>query len=570
MKSKSLWILLATAGFLGGNLVGYDRAYMRSPNAFASEAEANADKLQPATATQTAPNVVPERSRRDVLEQILHYSDPANSNGMSQVTSVSQLRDIRPTDWSFQALQSLVERYGCIAGYPDGSYRGNRALTRFEFAAGLNACLDRINELIAAATASTITRGDIATLQRLQEEFAAELATLRGRVDALEVRTAEIEANQFSTTTKLEGEVLFAFYGVAAGEDVNGNDIDQVTAFGHRSRLNFVTSFTGSDTLLTRLQTGNINGFATDTPEGSLFFVDESDNTFNLDALLYAFPVGENLEVVILGNAGASDEFASTVNPFFDGDGAFGALSTFATRHPIFYLIDNAGIGFRYHLGDKFELSGGYMATEPADPADGKGLFNGDYGAIGQLLFKPKDGVEIGLTYLHAYNNETGTGSNRSNFRSFVQDSAFGQAVPIISNAYGLQVSWQLSDKFVIGGWGGYINVQTLSSLDGQIGRGSLDIWNWAATLAFPDLFKEGNVAGILVGMEPKVTDSSVKIPGERTEDADTGLHIEAFYQWQLTDNISITPGLIWQTAPDHNQDNDDIVIGVIRTTFEF
>lgn len=43
-----------------------------------------------------------------------------------QVTSVSQLSDVQPTDWAFQALQSLVERYGCIAGYPNGTYRGNR------------------------------------------------------------------------------------------------------------------------------------------------------------------------------------------------------------------------------------------------------------------------------------------------------------------------------------------------------------------------------------------------------------------------------------------------------------
>jgi uncharacterized protein involved in exopolysaccharide biosynthesis len=41
------------------------------------------------------------------------------SAGMEQVTSVTQLSDVRPTDWAFQALQSLVERYGCIAGYPD-------------------------------------------------------------------------------------------------------------------------------------------------------------------------------------------------------------------------------------------------------------------------------------------------------------------------------------------------------------------------------------------------------------------------------------------------------------------
>ncbi|MFM9159341.1 MAG: iron uptake porin, partial [Dolichospermum sp.] len=57
---------------------------------------------------------------------------------MSQVTSVSQLSDVQPNDWAFQALQSLVERYGCAAGYPNNTYRGNRALSRYEFAAGLN------------------------------------------------------------------------------------------------------------------------------------------------------------------------------------------------------------------------------------------------------------------------------------------------------------------------------------------------------------------------------------------------------------------------------------------------
>ena len=104
-------------------------------------------------------------------------TDSNQDNPMSQITSVSQFSDVQPTDWAFQALQSLVERYGCIAGYPNGTYRGNRALTRYEFAAGLNACLDRVNELIATATADLVTKEDLAVLQRLQEEFSAELAT---------------------------------------------------------------------------------------------------------------------------------------------------------------------------------------------------------------------------------------------------------------------------------------------------------------------------------------------------------------------------------------------------------
>ena len=73
-----------------------------------------------------------------------------NINGVSdyaasadQVTSVSQFSDVYPTDWAYQALANLVEQYGCVAGYPNGTFRGNRAMTRFEAAALLNACLAR-------------------------------------------------------------------------------------------------------------------------------------------------------------------------------------------------------------------------------------------------------------------------------------------------------------------------------------------------------------------------------------------------------------------------------------------
>ena len=190
------------------------------------------------------------------------------NNALAQVTSVSQLSDVQPTDWAFQALQSLVERYGCIAGYPDGTYRGNRALTRYEFAAGLNACLDRVNELIATATANLVTREDLATLQRLQEEFAAELATLRGRVDALEASVAELEANQFSTTTKLVGEVVVGVAGIVTGENADGDELEDSTVLIDRARLELETSFTGRDLLFTRLATGNFAGFTTLTGTG--------------------------------------------------------------------------------------------------------------------------------------------------------------------------------------------------------------------------------------------------------------------------------------------------------------
>ncbi|RUR83482.1 iron uptake porin [Chlorogloeopsis fritschii PCC 9212] len=507
----------------------------------------------------TEPQLVakPEKKAQSNAEQVV-----------AQVTSVSQLSDVQPTDWAFGALQSLVERYGCIAGYPNGTYRGNRAMTRYEFAAGLNACLDRVNELIATATGDLVQKEDLATLQRLQEEFAAELATLRGRVDALEARNAELEANQFSTTTKLTGQVVAAITDVFAGDNVNGVDAkNNNTTFGARARVELNTSFTGKDTLFTRLQANNILNPDIGTPEGSLFFAGEDGTTdVAIDALWYRFPLTESTEVIAIANAGAADDVTTTVN-LFDGDGAFGALSTFGTRNPIYYQMDGAGFGVTQNFGDALALSLAYLGSSPNDPSSDNGFFNGPYGALAQLTFKPSDRFTIGLTYINAYNQELGAGSSRANPISFL-DQNFGTGdVPFSSNSYGVQASLGISEQFVLGGWVGYTNARNLSTAGGTIDRGELDIWNWAVTLGFPDLGKKGNLAGVIVGMEPKVTGSSIN---EIDTDGNTSYHVEAFYQYQISDNITITPGVIWLTAPDHNNDNDDVIIGALRTTFSF
>ncbi|PHX55198.1 porin [Tychonema bourrellyi FEM_GT703] len=539
-----------------------------------------APQAQPEQISQsTAPNAT-SQALPNALQQINQYSAEGtdSENAAAQVTSVSQLSDVRPTDWAFQALQSLVERYGCIAGYPDGTFRGNRAMTRYEFAAGLNACLDKVNELIKGGSKGLATKEDLASVQKLQEEFAAELATLRGRVDALEARTAELEANQFSTTTKLNGEVIFALTGIATGDDANSRDADKTTAFGSRTRLNFDTSFTGKDLLRTRLQVLNLGSFSTNntkTAEGELRFnagpFGTASNTVALDALFYQFPLGKSTTVILEANAGAADDFTNTVNPYFDGDGGSGALSNFGTRNPIYYLTAGTGIAVRHQFGEKVELSLGYLAGNAANPTRGNGLFNGSYGALAQLTFKPSDKIALGLTYVNSYNFVTGTGSNASNFP--VRLGSFGlgdSSLPVSSNSYGAQASWRVNRGIAVGGWAGYTNQRILSNLGtgaSSVQRGDQKIWNWAVTLAFPDLLKEGNVAGFLVGMEPRVTSSTNRtLP----EDKDTSLHIEGFYQFKLSDNISITPGLIWLTAPDHNNKNSDLLIGVVRTTFTF
>jgi Carbohydrate-selective porin, OprB family/S-layer homology domain len=503
-------------------------------------------------------------SNSDLIGKVNDRTQQINTDSLGQVNSVSQLRDVAPTDWAYEALQSLVERYGCIAGYPNGTFRGSKSLSRYEFAAGLNACMNQIERLISASEA--VMREDLDKMQRLTQEFQAELATLNTRVDNIEGRTKFLEDHQFSTTTKLTGESVFGLAGVVAGDDVNGNEIDRVPVFGNRTRLNLYTSFTGKDTLYTMLSAGNFPSFngKKGTFEGDLGFYQDSTNSNNNNLILqtayYNFPVGDRTSVIIEAFGGISYDFTDTIS-FLDryDDSGSGAISLFGVRNPIYNQVVGTGIGTKSQLGDNFEVSLGYLAGSASNPSEGSGLFNGPYSALAQVTFKKDDKLKLGATYVRGYNSlNTLTGSNLSNVSSAI-------AVPTSNDSFGLEASWQLSKRFVIGAWGGYTKAKTLESINGD--RGNLDIWNAAITLAFPDLLKEGSLGGIVVGVEPKVSKSSL---ASFNEDPDTSLHVEGFYQYKLNDNIAITPGVVWITAPNHNENNSDTVIGTVRTTFTF
>ncbi|MFN9644438.1 MAG: iron uptake porin [Cyanobacteriota bacterium] len=144
----------------------------------------------------------------------LNLSGVTQYSSSEQVTSINQFSDVNPADWAYQALSNLIERYGCVAGYPDGTYRGQRSMTRYEAAALLNACLDRITEITDE-------------LKKLLKEFEKELAVVRGRVDGLEAKVGELEATQFSTTTKLQGQATFVLGAVNASGNSLGRGLNR-------------------------------------------------------------------------------------------------------------------------------------------------------------------------------------------------------------------------------------------------------------------------------------------------------------------------------------------------------
>ncbi|GAB1542712.1 iron uptake porin [Scytonema sp. NUACC21] len=534
-------------------------------------------------------------------------------DSLSQVTSVSQFSDVQPTDWAFQALQSLVERYGCIAGYPNGTYRGNRVLTRYEFAAGLNACLDRVNELIATATADIVRKEDLATLQRLQEEFSAELATLRGRVDALEARTSELEANQFSTTTKFSGEVIFNLADVTGDDrafpygldrdDFNGVDLASQTAvvnriaaltgfnnaqarallnsygagnfanlnrelagntvFSDRVRLNFDASFFGSDRLRVRFQARNITPFgtaATGTNMARLAFDGDDGNSVTIDDLYYQFDLGNAVRVNI---AAAQTEFSDSIytfNPTLQSTGT-GAISRYGRFSPIYRIAESsAGATLTFGFKSPISASVGFLAPQASNSNLGRGLFNGSFAAIGQIAFRPSNAFNIGLTYVHSYFNNEGGVNLLGSTGSFNASRPFGNFATT-ANSYSLQALFRPSSKLDVSGWVGYTTAEAEA---GPFDGSNADIFYWAGAIALRDAGKQGNVLSVIFGQPPKVIDSDV------VEDPDTSYHLEALYRLQINDNIAITPGVFVVFNPEHNNDNNTIYVGTLRTTFTF
>ena len=551
--------------------------------------EASSIETSSATEVSQKPELLAtETKEAQILAQVNRYSNENNTSG-SQVTSVSQFSDVQPTDWAFQALQSLVERYGCIAGYPNGTFRGNRALSRYEFAAGLNSCLDRVNELIATATADMVTKQDLATLQRLQEEFSAELATLRGRVDALEGRTAELEANQFSTTTKLKGEAIFAV------SDTFGNQTGKANraVFQDRVRLGLETSFTGRDMLTTRLAAGNATPFdLRDNANGAINPANASGirsnavgkqtfevgatspaNSVKIDKLTYEAPIGP-ARVYLLASGGQHSDYAAVNNPYFfdKTDGGKGALSTFASENPIYRIGGGSGIALNVPFGkpgDSFlkpsSLTLGYLASNANDPTPSNGLFDGNYAALGQLNFNVGNRVALAATYVHGYQKAGSTlfdsgfdggalvGTAQAN--SLGVNRVTGATSASSSNSYGISAAIKPSDKLSLSGFVSYHDVTGFGANDDK------EAWSYGVGLALPDFGKKGNVLGIFGGAQP------YSLAGTTRE---TPYQVEGFYKYRVSENISVTPGVIWVTSPGQATNSNDAFIGTLRTTFSF
>jgi Carbohydrate-selective porin, OprB family/S-layer homology domain len=481
-----------------------------------------------------------------------------------QVTSVNQLEDVQPTDWAFSALQSLIERYGVIAGYPNSRYQGNRAMTRYEFAAALNTTLERVNELIAQGATLLVSHDDLATLQRLQEEFTTELTMLKCRVDSLEASTASLEANQFSTTTKLTGQVIFALTGGGfSGErilDVTGKEIateNPNTTFIYRAALDFDTSFSSTDLLKIRLDIGS-NG-ADDNAAGFLepafgstldFSAKPPVENLGLSRLYYTFSPFKDI-TLSLGPKIALTDYID-LNTY--ANLSFLDFSTQAlVNNYILFPVQGLGAGgvISWKPGQgSFTVRAGYIASSANEPRETTSSVPGIF-PLGYTLY-PDGGSDQGLfgaPYQSIFELELAP----SRYAALRLQYTSGNVLGGQFNVFGANAELSITNQFAIFGRYGFGSYNDTAF-------GDIEPSYWMAGVAFRDMFKLGALAGIAIG-QPFI---------ENKVGSATQTNFEAFYNLPVTANIRLTPLVQVITNPANQEENGTIFTGTLRTVFSF
>ena len=492
----------------------------------------------------------------------------------NQVTSVNQFSDVLPTDWAYQALSNLVEKYGCVAGYPNGKFKGGNAMTRYEAAALLNACLDRISEVTDE-------------LQKLLNEFDSELTVLTSRVDGLESKVGQLQAQQFSTTTKLKGEVNMILGGVPDyGNKIPGNDPNR-TAFNYDVRLNFDTSWTGKDLLRTRLRSGNFSAAPFGSSSNNLFKLDKAEectaagnnartcNSVWVDRLYYTFPVGKQLKLTagtMLRNtetvAFLPSAYRSQILDFFGLAGASG----------VYNKATGAGFAAQWKQNVEkgkpfFTFDASYISERGNDSTTG--MFNNDgaQNINAQLGFKGQNyGVALGYRY-----GSEGT-------RTRVGNGYAGNALldNQNSNSASIGAYWQPKDPGFIPsislGYGftdvsGPVAAANNPTRQFNNTRAAVDSQSWTVAFQWDDAFVKGNSAGFAFGQGANPNNAATTGPACTSTTAcanqNDAMMYEIFYKFQVTDNISITPALFWVDQMVLNG-VDDAWGGVIQAQFRF
>ena len=186
--------------------------------------------------------------------------------------------DVTPSDWAYQAVTSLSEQ-GVVEGYPDGTFKGQQNITRYEMAQIIARMLAKEDQYNAEQRA---------TIDKLASEYADELNNLGVRVSALEKKVGNVRFN---------GDARMRYqqtYGGTNGTDAKDN-------WNGRIRLGMTAAVNDSTYVYGRFL-------------NQMDFVGEVDSSTSMDRLFVHHQFGNAAGVTI----GRSELYMGTTGMFYD------------------------------------------------------------------------------------------------------------------------------------------------------------------------------------------------------------------------------------------------------------
>jgi Carbohydrate-selective porin, OprB family/S-layer homology domain len=471
----------------------------------------------------------------------------ATNAAMEQVRSVAEFSDVTPRDWAYGALRDLSQRYGVPAGFPDRTFRGDRPLTRAEFAGAMAQLLTNWEQLLRTGQIVPL-KEDLVTLQRLQATYGAIAVDLRDRLTRIEALMQHLEGQQFSTTSKLSGQVVLDY--------TDGNRARGVLV--SRTRLNLNTSFSPTDTLVTQLEAGNgkldavaqaqnrggsnqLGTVGVIADGGGLDYVQVPD-TVQLRKLYYRFQPLENLSVAI-GPRLSPRDFVDANR--FANDSAENFSSSFFANNPL--TIQNqvdrpggAGIAVAWQPSKTLPLMiRGVYAAADGDRANATASSQGGlFGDRHQATLEAEYSLRQNLTLRTQFTQAKINGTNIT--------------------AVGLNGEWAVNPFIGVFGrfaWGRYDGFNSVLQQDLH-----LTPFSWAIGATLQDFLVPGTTAGLALG-QPFVD----KGLGDATQ-----TNIEGFVKLLVNDNISLTPGLIVVIHPDNESSRGTVWQWFARIVYTF
>lgn len=285
---------------------------------------------------------------------------PAVSGSRAAATP---LADVPANHWAYQAIQTLSAD-GLIEGYPDGSFKGDRPLTRYEMAA----IVARVIAKVEAEGAGTASKADLDALQKL-------IDALKDELDALGVRVTSLEDAVSSLDRRTRVAQSIAVHGTVLG---NGS-LGQVSTLPHS-----IVNATGAAQTPYYAPAAVPNGGITGVDQFVNVYEASPDDNNPLDELAgpqtllrtdarfdFIYTVDENLTVSVPvhvidygSGAGNGQQFAISPDVVVNVAQA-GAFTNLTLREAQLDNLDSSLLGLTYRAPDAGQQNLYQNATQP-------------------------------------------------------------------------------------------------------------------------------------------------------------------------------------------------------------